>query len=224
MLISDVPQPGETFVFEDGNVTLNRHVQYFSAGNIIACYVDYDDDNNILNTSYVDLYHDQENKFGNLTIGSILLINEFIMFDLPSNCTTLVAAKIVDIVHDFDNLIRLYVKQANLFEYIDSIDVNSSNATSYDNSHIHEFFQDSGIVDIDYENENENENIINATYDRMLIFCTLQFDNGTIYKFLNISVCEENIDSMYEQFAHIYDDDYDVDDGDSRRRGITATW
>ena len=204
--------PGEPFVFENGNVTLNEKSQYYQVENVASCIIEYNEaGDKILNTSYIELYYDQINEFGNLTIGSFLLSNEFIVDKLPPNCTKIPAAKIVDIViNSDDSLIRLYVTSASVFEYVDEMSVNYTNTSYY-------------LVGINDNTENidallEEEDI--QVVDQVP-GCILLFPNGTFSELLNgTSLCDNELsESIAETFGTIGND---ISDNNNRRRRLNA--
>eukprot|EP01083_Nonionella_stella_P017836 49963_1 len=133
-LDAGLPLSGEEFEFcQNGilqKILLSPKAKYFKPEKTLRCVMEIDDDGGLdSNASYIEISDDYP---GTIDVDDVLLATADIFEDMHRNCTRFPAVVITAISHDNDDIITLQIREAEMFEYIDEMDVNIANASTYD--------------------------------------------------------------------------------------------
>ena len=107
-----LPIPGVPFVFGNGSFTLNETVKYMKNDTSLKCEFDIDSNGKLKTNSYVQMNDD---IITDLEIGSFLIMDDYLMDILPSQCTKYPALAITNIEKS-GSLLTIYVREANFWE------------------------------------------------------------------------------------------------------------
>eukprot|EP01083_Nonionella_stella_P066790 176184_1 len=127
------PEPGATVTVPDlGHIVLSETLAYMHHAHTIGCNIQFDEDEVVLATSYIEITA-QMQAVANVVPGSILPVTGPIFQLLPMNCTRVPAYHVitVDVLSD---RVKVYVKEATLWEYIPEMDLTEARYDAFSNN------------------------------------------------------------------------------------------
>eukprot|EP01084_Bolivina_argentea_P211412 359642_1 len=199
---TDLPVPGELYQIEDGSgyIRLSENTKYLHESHTLKCMIEYDDNSNILNNSFVEITKEMYD-IADVNIDSILLATMPMIDLLPLNCSRDPALKVTD-VDIFSNSVVLYVTRATLFEYITEMDINGSNYTMYYPE------QKPQIIIPDVVEQFLENNISNGTFIVSQLGCAVYDTNGILIE----NVITDPVDgkcygkTVFDEFGGLLDE------------------
>eukprot|EP01084_Bolivina_argentea_P310590 537485_1 len=192
-IIDSLPKPGKFFEFDyqnqTQNMTLNINVTYFNPSTTLQCIIEFDEDGKLdSNVSYIQILDDYQHI---VYVDSILLATHGMFDTMHINCTRAPALMITKIINDTNTgILTLYIREAEIFEYIDELDCNITNGTLIDSGidigeiqkikKMADYFTH-GTSNIDENGTETNITFSNITYTEMEPICynISVMDNGT---------------------------------------------
>eukprot|EP01084_Bolivina_argentea_P202170 345489_1 len=134
-----IPKPGQTFHINNNNIsndsiTVIENTMFMSVEMINLCSMNYDENYDLLNTSYILIHSNYSHYFVNQTY---LLSNKSVHSLLPPNCTQFPSLEIwnkSNISIGNVKYLKLSVKMAHFWQYVYEMNVNLTNLTLYNNT------------------------------------------------------------------------------------------
>ena len=130
-----LPVPGIPFIFTIGgilqNLTVNENVIYSDNQSTVQCIIEFDENGNLdSDLSFIQILDDLSGKY---KVGSIIVATSNVFNELHANCTAFPAVIVTQLYNDTENgILTLNIKEAELFDYLDEMDVNITNGTLFD--------------------------------------------------------------------------------------------
>eukprot|EP01084_Bolivina_argentea_P120544 213687_1 len=163
-----LPIPGILTVINGTNhsFTLHNSTVYMDHQTIIQCVMNIDNNNHLLNTSYVIIPYEY---FINLQNINFLIASKMSIDILPSNCTDFPALKIIKhATYEINNEMytKLFVIEAYFWEYFQTLDVNITNITIEGNKAQFESTDENIVKEFE-----KTTNLTNISYNTVSVHC-----------------------------------------------------